>query len=274
MPPFDTMTRPRRPTTDTPPPLDAVRRQTVCAGPGGAQRGPRGLYWIAPSPPDGDGALATWWRLVDAVLAARPALVQFRDKSARAPAERRDLAAAFGARVHAAGSRWIVNDDAALALALDADGVHLGQDDLDRHAGLAGQHREAAALADRRAARRAALERLRLALGPERSLGVTCHNRLELATEAVAGGADLVAFGAFHPSPTKPEAHRRYPASLDLLRAARERLPGTTLCAIGGIQAAHAPALYAAGADLVAVVSAVAQAADPTRAAQAFAAPA
>lgn len=235
---------------------------------------PRGLYWIAPSPPDDDSALATWWRLVDAVLAAKPALVQFRDKSARARAERRHLAAAFGARVRAAGSHWIVNDDATLAIELDADGVHLGQSDLDRHAGLDASGTITAVSADRPAARRAALKHLRTALGPDRSLGVTCHNRLDLATEAAAGGADLVAFGAFYPSPTKPEAHRQHPASLDLLRAARERLPGTTLCAIGGIGAAHAPALYAAGTDLIAVVSAIAEAVDPTRAAQAFAAPA
>ncbi|MFN4262562.1 MAG: thiamine phosphate synthase [Thioalkalivibrionaceae bacterium] len=239
---------------------------------------PRGLYWIAPSPPDEACRLVAWWKLVDAVLAARPACVQWRDKSSRRDRDRQRLAADFGTAVRAAGSRWIVNDDVAIALELGADGIHLGQSDLDRIAAQFTEETPAQAqpcAAVKRSTpqclRGHAMSKLRQMLGSRRSFGITCHNRLDLAAEAAHGTADLLAFGAFFPSMTKPEAFATSPASLELLSAARQAHPDATICAIGGITAAHAPALYAAGTDLIAVSSAISQAADPTAAAQAFA---
>jgi len=123
----------------------------------------------------------------------------------------------------------IINDDIDLALELDAEGAHLGRDDGDL---------------------RAARKKLR-----GRLLGASCYNDAHLARAAVADGADYVAFGSVFASPTKPAAVR---APLSLFG---ERL-GVPLCAIGGITLQNAPAVIAAGADLLAVVSDVFEAPD------------
>jgi thiamine-phosphate pyrophosphorylase len=146
------------------------------------------------------------------------ALLQYRRKAAAAPEEAKALLAL--ARRH--GVPFIVNDDVGLALEIGADGVHLGRDDGEI------------------AAARAAL--------PGGILGVSCYDRADLARAAVAAGADYVAFGSVFASPTKPGAVR---APLSLFR----ENPGVPLCAIGGITLENAPAVIAAGADLLAVVS-------------------
>jgi thiamine-phosphate pyrophosphorylase len=139
-----------------------------------------------------------------------------------------------------AGVLFIVNDDAELARALDADGVHLGECD--------------GAIADAR----------RL-LGNDAIIGASCYDELARARAAVADGADYVAFGACFPSPTKPAARR---ACLDLFRdAAGLRVPRV---AIGGITPDNARSVVAAGADLVAVISGVFDAPDPVAAARAY----
>ena len=128
------------------------------------------------------------------------------------------------------------------ARALEAEGVHLGELD-------AGPH-----------------EARRL-LGPARIIGVSCYDSLERAEAATAAGADYLAFGAFHPSPTKPSARRAAPATLG--EAGRFGLPRV---AIGGITPDNAPGLVAAGADMVAAISGVYDAPDPVAAARAYAA--
>ena len=105
-------------------------------------------------------------------------------------------------------------------------------------------------------------------IGPERIIGVSCYNRFELAETAVAAGADYVAFGSFYASNVKPGARR---ADISLL--ARARSLGVPVVAIGGITAENAHALFAAGADAVAVISGVfdrAEARDVERAARAI----
>ena len=82
---------------------------------------------------------------------------------------------------------------------------------------------------------------------------------------AAAAGADYIAFGAFFPSPTKPNARR---ASLDLLRTAADL--GLPRVAIGGITPDNARPLVEAGADLLAVISGVFDAADPAAAVRAL----
>ena len=136
----------------------------------------------------------------------------------------------------------ILNDDPALAARLGCDGVHIGQDD--------------APLAEAR----------RLA-GPNRMVGVTCHDSLHLAMEAAEGGADYVAFGAFFPTTTKEVTHH---ADLDLLRGwqADMLIP---CVAIGGITVPTARGLAAAGADFIAVSAGVWGHADgPAAAVKAF----
>jgi thiamine-phosphate pyrophosphorylase len=154
---------------------------------------------------------------------------------------RRDQAAALAAQCRVAAVPMIVNDDVELALAVGADGVHLGAGDGD-------------------------LAAARARLGPGRLLGASCYNRLELAHAAVAAGADYVAFGAAFASSTKPGAVH---APLELYRAARAAL-AVPIVAIGGITVANAPALIAAGVDAVAVITALFDADDVARRAREF----
>lgn len=136
----------------------------------------------------------------------------------------------------------IVNDDIELALHSAADGAHIGADDGD------------VAAARRR-------------LGQGMLLGVSCYNRIDTALKAESDGADYVAFGAMFDSPTKPMAVR---AGLDLISAARKLLK-IPIVAIGGITVQNAASVVEAGADAVAVISAVFDARDIEAAAAAFA---
>ena len=196
----------------------------------------KGLYLLTPDDADTARLLARTRPLLPHV-----ALLQYRNKAA-GTALRRVQATALAAACAEAGIPLIVNDDAALAADVGAAGVHLGEHD-------------------------AGLDAARALLGPGKLVGVSCYDSLARAADAAAAGADYLAFGAFHPSPTKPGARRATP---DLLRqAARHGLP---LVAIGGITPDNAPALVAAGADLVAVISGVYDAPDPVAAARAYAA--
>lgn len=194
----------------------------------------RGLYAVSPGP------RADLVARCAAALDGGATALQYRDKSRDAA---RRFAEASALAVLCTGHRvpLIINDDVELALRVGAAGVHLGEDDT--------------ALADARAA-----------LGGDAIIGVSCYDSLERARRFAAAGADYLAFGAFFPSPTKPHARR---ATLDLLRQARPL--GLPLVAIGGITADNAPALVAAGADGVAVISALFDAADVRAEARRFA---
>jgi thiamine-phosphate pyrophosphorylase len=137
----------------------------------------------------------------------------------------------------AAGARFVVNDRVDIALAVDADGVHLGQEDLPV----------------------AAARRL---LGPRRWIGFSTHSEDQLG--AAAGcGADCLSLGPIYATTSKSKADPVI--GLDRLRAAR-RLITMPLVAIGGITADTAPAVLAAGADAVSVIAAVVRAPDVARA--------
>ena len=123
---------------------------------------------------------------------------------------------------------FILNDNAALALELDADGVHLGQDDGDVRAA-------------------------RTLLGPEKNIGVTCHDSRHLAFEAGDAGADYVAFGAFFDTSTKQTDAR---PDLDVLTIWDE-VTDLPCVAIGGITVENCRTLADAGAHFVAVSSGV-----------------
>lgn len=196
----------------------------------------RGLYAVTPDLADTARLLA----LSEQVLAGEPALLQYRNKTADA-ALRREQARALQRLCRAVGVPFIVNDDLALALEIDADGAHLGRDD-----------------GPPAAARRA--------LGAHRILGLTCYSDWSRATEGAELGADYVAFGAMFPSTTKPNAP---PAPFDLITRAKREL-GLPVAAIGGITLANAGEVLAAGADLLAVVSDVFAADDPAARAAAY----
>lgn len=196
----------------------------------------RGLYLVTP---DWDDS-ARLFSAVDAALAGRPALLQYRNKSTDV-ARRLNEASRLAALCRRAGVPFIVNDDLELALRVEADGVHLGRDD-------------------------GALEIARERLGADRMLGVTCYNDVLRAENVAALGADYVAFGAMFPSPSKPQAVVATPAVLSL---ARQRC-AVPVAAIGGITLENAAPLVAAGADLLAVISDVFMAADVAARAAAY----
>lgn len=196
----------------------------------------RGLYAITPDGLPDELLLAR----VEAVLRGGARLLQYRDKQST-PSQRERVAPKLRELCRRYGTGFIVNDDLALALKVDADGVHLGGSD-----------------GDLLAARRA--------LGPGKLLGASCYANFELARAAVAAGADYVAFGAVYPSPTKPQAVR---APLDLFGRCRAELK-IPACAIGGIALNNAAPLVAAGADLLAVITDLFAAPDIESQARAF----
>lgn len=197
---------------------------------------PGGLYAITPETAD-TGRLLTQ---VEAALLGGVASVQYRDKSDDV-ARRHEQVSELVTLCRRFGVPLIVNDDLRLADLCDADGVHLGRDD--------GSLREA-----------------RIILGRGKFIGASCYQSLDLALAAQAAGADYVAFGSFFASPTKPAAPR---ASLDLLREAALVIH-VPLIAIGGITLANAPQLLDAGADSLAVLSALFAAPDTRVAANAL----
>ncbi|MCU7882112.1 MAG: thiamine phosphate synthase [Candidatus Thiodiazotropha sp. (ex Lucinoma aequizonata)] len=119
----------------------------------------------------------------------------------------------------------IINDNVKLAKQSGSDGVHLGRDDLSM------------AIA-------------RDELGEKAIIGISCYNRLELAHQAAAAGADYIALGRFFASTIKPEAVQ---ADLKLLTDANKEFE-LPLVAIGGITPENGASLIAAGADMLAVI--------------------
>ena len=145
-----------------------------------------------------------------------------------------EMAAVLCPLVQKSGGTFIVNDRVDVAKAVGADGVHLGQEDLP--------------LADARAI-----------LGPGRLVGISTHNPAQ-AVEAEAGGADYIGFGPVFPTATKENPDPV--VGVDGLCEARARIR-IPIVAIGGINTQNASAMRAAGADCIAVVSAVLAAPDP-----------
>jgi thiamine-phosphate pyrophosphorylase len=186
----------------------------------------KGLYAITPDAASTDALL----QMVARALEGGIAFLQYRNKGADEPL-RREQAGALLQMARAKRVPLIVNDDVALAAAIDADGAHVGRDD-----------------GDVAAARRAL---------PGKLLGASCYASLESAEAAVREGADHVAFGSVFASGTKPGAGR---APLEMF--ARARHLGVPRVAIGGITLENAPLVIAAGADCVAVISDLFGAAD------------
>jgi len=195
------------------------------------KRALRGLYFVTPEAPTGR------LELVAAALRGGACLVQYRDKTSPS-AQRLPEARAMQALCRAHDVWFLINDDLELAVAIGADGVHLGATDVS-------------------------LPEARARLGPDAVLGASCYASLARAEQAVADGADYVAFGAMFPSPTKPQA---VPATPGLLRAAKLQLP-VAICAIGGITEDNAATVIAAGADMVAVVQGISSSPEPEAAA-------
>ena len=196
----------------------------------------RGLYAVTPESAD------TAW-LADRVaqcIAGGAALVQYRAK--RAAGSLALVQARALAEVCRAGNvPLIVNDSIALAAAVQADGVHVGRDD-------------------------ASVREARIAL-PHALIGASCYGDPAKARAAARDGADYVAIGSVFASSTKPGAPRAPLEALALARAAS----GLPVAAIGGITADNGRAAVDAGADLLAVISALFDSPDVRAAASRFA---
>jgi thiamine-phosphate pyrophosphorylase len=211
----------------------------IQAGRGGDER--RALLrrchlYLVTSPVEGLEAV------VAAGLAAGLRLVQYRAKAGDVPDDRCRFAQASALRqlCHRHGALFLVNDRIDLALAVGADGVHLGQGDLPP----------------------AVARRL---LGPERLIGRSTHG-LEDLRQAVADGCDYVGVGPVEATPTKPG---REPVGLAYVSQAAAECP-LPFFAIGGIDLANLAAVRLAGAERVAVVRAITRAEDPGAAAAAL----
>ena len=183
------------------------------------------LYLITPPVIDD---LAAFARTLETALAAGDvAALQIRLKHA-SDAVIEAATAAILPVAQARGVAVIMNDRPDLAARLGCDGVHIGQDD-------------------------APYAEARRMVGPERTVGVTCHDSRHLAMEAAEAGADYVAFGAMFPTSTKDASTR---AELELITTWQADMHAPCV-AIGGITVENVRPVAAAGADFVAVCAGV-----------------
>ena len=196
----------------------------------------RGLYGVTPDEADSTRLLSR----VRGALAGGMRILQYRNKTANA-ALRHEQASALCALCREFDATLIINDDLELAIAVDAGGLHLGGED-------------------------GSLSAARARLGPDKRLGASCYRSLENAQRAIAQGADHIAFGSFFVSTVKPGAVRSSPS---LLTEAKQKFKAPVV-AIGGITLDNAPLLISAGADSVAVITALFGAPDVTLAATKF----
>ena len=193
------------------------------------------LYVVTDRQQTGGRPLLT---VVEAALRGGARAFQLREKDL-SPRDLYPLALQMRHLTQAYGARLLINDRIDVALAVNADGVHLTTVSLP--ARLARQ-----------------------LLGPERLIGISTHNLAE-AREAAEGGANFLVFGPVFFTPSK--APYGQPVGLDALRAVRAhvKLP---ILAIGGIKKANLDQVLAAGADGIAVISAIISADDPMAASQ------
>lgn len=194
---------------------------------------PSGLYAVTPQDLPSD----ILFERTEAILKGGARVLQYRSK-VDARSYKRDEALVLQGLCKDFGALLIINDDLDLALELSSDGVHLGQDD-------------------------APLSLARQAFPG--IIGISCYASVERAREAVLGGADYIAFGSMAPSPTKPWAPSCPPEVLGHARAL-----GRPVVAIGGITLENARSFIDAGADALAVISALYEVADPESVSQQF----
>lgn len=197
----------------------------------------KGLYVIADTACIGAANIIS---KTDEVLSAGVKIIQYRDKVST-QSDRYKIAKSLRELTQDYKSLLLINDDAQLAASVDADGVHLGKEDIS-------------------------IEEARSSLGENKIIGASCYASYVNAQPAINASADYIAFGSFFPSPTKPDAPR---AEIELIQQAKQdyKIP---VCAIGGITPQNATNVLAAGADMIAVISAVFNASSPKRAVQEY----
>lgn len=191
---------------------------------------PQGVYGILPADLEDMKMLS----MARAALKGGLRILQMRDKE-NPPALRLARAKALRDLTRLYGAALIINDDVALALDADADGVHLGRDD-------AGD-----------------LARVRGMLGGSRLLGVSCRQDIAFARQALDAGASYVSIGAIFPTKSKPDADL---VGITALRQANASLKDASIVAVGGIQRENLPEIKQAGAEAVAMISGLFDATD------------
>jgi thiamine-phosphate pyrophosphorylase len=169
---------------------------------------------------------------IEATLQGGTRIIQYRDKS-NEQNKRLQQARMLRALCHQYHAICIINDDIELAKAVNAHGVHLGNDDFS-------------------------LTKARQVLGKNAIIGASCYNDLDRAIAAEKDKADYVAFGAIFSSATKPEANV---AGLDIITKAKQQL-SIPVCTIGGITQENIQQVIQHGADMAAVISGIFSASD------------
>ncbi len=179
----------------------------------------------------------TFKKISSLVSAAKIDLIQLRDKSS-SEAQVLNFALKLAKQIDLSQTLFIINDYVNVAVAALADGVHLGQHDFD-------------------------LKQARKILGPDKVIGVSCHN-LEQALMAQAQGADYLGIGPIYATLTKPG----YPAiGLQLAAELRGKI-SIPYFAIGNIGQSNIAEVTAVGIRRIAVCRAILAAEDPRRAAR------
>ena len=190
----------------------------------------RGLYVITDQEiPD----FLTLYNRTEEILSSGILALQYRDKS-KDSALRLEHASELQKLCVTYKTLFIINDDIDLAQQIHSDGVHLGKDDID-------------------------CKTARESLGETHIIGVSCYNSLQLAGQAVADGADYIAFGAMFPTQSKSNTTQATP---DLISTAKQEY-NIAVAAIGGITPDNCMPLIDAGADMLAAISSVYRAKDP-----------
>ncbi|MGS1105210.1 thiamine phosphate synthase [Achromobacter anxifer] len=210
-----------------------------------ALRFPTGLYGVTPEWDDTDRLLLA----VRQAAAGGMRSLQLRRKNVP-DAVRAAQARALAPLCRELGVVFLINDDWRLALDVGADGAHVGRED-------------------------ESLARIRAEAGPDLILGGSSYDDLGRAQELLAAGADYIAFGAMYASTVKPDTVR---APLSVLTEARRLTdncdgPRPAVVAIGGITPDNAPLVAQAGADAIAVITALFEAPSIRAAAAACSAP-
>lgn len=183
----------------------------------------KGLYALTPDQLDTNKLL----KMSEQALSGGVRLLQYRNKIANLSL-RREQAKLLRQLCYEYEALFIINDYVDLVTLVDADGVHIGAQDMP-------------------------IATVRHHLGQEKIIGVSCYNQLDLAISAVQKGADYVAFGAFFSSITKPDAT---PVSINFLVNSRSHI-SIPIVAIGGIDLVNANHLIYAGSDAIAVCGAL-----------------
>ena len=174
------------------------------------------------------------------ILQSGANMLQYRYKTGNS-ADRESLAVQLQRLCHDYEIPFIINDDIKLAQKINADGIHLGRDDQS-------------------------CETARNILGPGYIIGISCYNDTKLALAAAKAGANYIAFGAFFPTTSKSPTSE---ATIELLHYAKQHL-NLPVVAIGGITPDNGKILVRAGADYLAVISGLYEAADPVTATQSY----